>query len=126
MDNEILPIKTISLAQEISDMEIRDYTMADWKYEKLKEQIQEFQKNLPDTVDVCIKLASFGQSILMIVEEIGFQNPDLLYFYGTVNGNEAQLIQHISQLNFLLMTQPKAEPQARPRRIGFYANEDGE
>lgn len=46
----------------------------------------------------------------MIVDEIGYQNPDLLFFYGIVNRNEAQLIQYISQLNFLLMTQPKPEP----------------
>lgn len=62
----------------------------------------------------------------MIVDEIGYQNPDLLYFYGTVNGNEAQLIQHISQLNFLLMTQPKPEPQAKPRRIGFATDDEEE
>ena len=30
----------------------RDYSMADWKYEKLKEQIEEFQENLPESVDV--------------------------------------------------------------------------
>ena len=113
------------MAKELTAMNIgRDYSMADWKYEKLKEQIEEFQENLPDTVDVCIQLASFGQSILMIVDEIGYQNPDLLYFFGTVNGNEAQLIQHISQLNFLLMAQPKPELQAKPRRIGFYTEEE--
>ena len=104
----------------------RDYTMADWKYEKLKEQIEELQENLPDTVDVCIQLASFGESILMIVDDIGYQNPDLLYFYGTVNGNEAQLIQHISQLNFLLVTQPKPEPQAKPKRIGFAIDDEAD
>ena len=32
----------------------RDYTLADWKYEKLKEQIEEFQADLTDDVDVCI------------------------------------------------------------------------
>lgn len=128
MDNSFVPINTsLSIAQELSSMNIgRDYSMADWKYEKLKEQIEEFQENLPESVDVYVQLASFGQSILMIVDEIGYQNPDLLYFYGTVNGNDAQLIQHISQLNFLLMTQPKPEPKARPRRIGFHTGEDEE
>lgn len=128
MGNDFLSINTsLKMAQELAAMDIgRDYTMADWKYEKLKEQIEEFQENLPDAVDVCIQLASFGESILMIVDEIGYQNPDLLYFYGTVNGNEAQLIQQISQLNFLLMTQPKPEPQARPRRIGFATDDEKE
>ncbi|MCI8513105.1 MAG: hypothetical protein HFI93_00520 [Lachnospiraceae bacterium] len=125
MDNEFIQVNTMNMVQGLAAMDIgRDYTMADWMYEKLKEQIVEFQANLPDTVDVWVQLASFGQSVLMVVDEIGFQNPDMLYFYGTVNGNEAQLIQHTSQLNFLLMTQPKSEPQVKPRRIGFCADDE--
>ena len=128
MDNDFVPINTsLNMAHELATMGIgRDYSMADWKYEKLKEQIEEFQENLLDNVDVCIQLASFGQTVLMIVDEIGYQNPDLLFFYGTVNGNEAELIQHVSQLSFLLMTQPKPEPQAKPRRIGFITDEEVE
>ena len=109
-----------------SSLEIRDYNMADWKYEKIKEQIEEFQSDLSDDVDVCVALSSFGSSMLMQVTEIGYQNPDMLYFYGYVNGHEAQLIQHVSQLNFLLMTVKKEDPKSAPRRIGFGANEDDE
>lgn len=128
MGNDLLQINTsLNMARELAESDFdRDYRMADWKYEKFKEQIAEFQENLPDTVDVCIQLASFGEPIVMIVDEIGYQNPDLLYFYGTVNVNEAHLIQHLSQLNFLLMTQPKPEPQAKPRHIGFTAGEENE
>lgn len=96
---------------------IRDYHMADWKYEKLEEQIKEFQDGLSEEYDVCIQLASFGQSVIMAVDMIGYQNPDLLYFYGTVNGKDAKLIQHQSQLNFLLLAVPKQGE--KPRRIGF-------
>ena len=104
-----------------SNLSLRNCSLADWQYEKIKEQIIEFQNDLSDNVDVCIQIASFGVSILMLVDEIGFQNPDLLYFYGTVNGNKAQLIQHVSQLNFLLMTKhkPETESESHPRRIGF-------
>ena len=49
-----------------------------------------------DTIDVCVQLTLFGTSILMYVDFIGYQNPNMLYFYGIINGNEAQLIQHIS------------------------------
>ena len=55
----------------------------------------------------------------MFVDDIGYQNPDIMYFYGTVNGNQAQLIQHVSQLNFMLMAVPKDLPERKPRRIGF-------
>ena len=110
------------LASHIGD--IRDYNMADWKYEKLKEEIEEFQSGLSDDVDVCVQLASFGTSILMQVTDIGYQNPDILYFWGYVNGNEAQLIQHMSQLNFLLMAVKKENPEDEPKRIGFIVDEE--
>lgn len=102
----------------------RDYNHADWKYEKLMEEIEAFQSNLSDEYDVCAQLAAFGTSILMYVTDIGYQNPDILYFYGSVNGNEAQLIQHMSQLNFLLMAIKKEEPDRPPRRIGFFTDDE--
>lgn len=123
MDNGITTLHALNIARSINSISARDYKMADWKYEKIMEQISEFQDNLPDTVDVCVRLACFGQSVVMAVNEIGYQNPDMLYFYGTVDGMEAQLIQHISQLNFLLIAKPKTEPTAKPRRIGFVIDE---
>lgn len=101
-----------------------DYTTADKKYAILKREIQEFQENLSDDLDVCVELASFGTSIVMQVIDIGYQNPDILYFWGYVNGNKAQLIQHISQLNFLLMAVPTENPHEEPRRIGFVVEDD--
>lgn len=112
--------------EEEREMEIdipRNYSMADWKYEKIKEQIEAFQKELSEDVDVCVALASFGTNMIMQVTDIGYQNPDMLYFYGYINGRDAQLIQHISQLNFALMTVKKEEPERPPRRIGFQGDD---
>ncbi len=102
----------------------RNYNLADWKYEKLKEQIEAFQADLSDELDVCVALASFGTSMVMQVTDIGYQNPDMLYFYGYINGNQTQLIQHVSQLNFVLMAVKKEEPERPPRRIGFVPDEE--
>ncbi len=102
----------------------RNYNLADWKYEKLQEQIEAFQAKLTDEMDVCVALASFGTSMIMQVTDIGYQNPDMLYFYGYINGNQTQLIQHISQLNFVLMAIKKEEPNRPPRRIGFVFNDE--
>lgn len=102
----------------------RNYNLADWKYEKLQEQIKSFQADLSDEFDVCIALASFGTSMIMQVTDIGYQNPDMLYFYGYINGNQTQLIQHISQLNFVLMAVKKEEPARPPRRIGFVSDDE--
>lgn len=117
------PHLSAEIAERIEMIETRDYSAADWKYEKLKEQIAEFQNGLSDDVDVSIALASFGTSMIMEVTDIGYQNPDILYFYGYINGNQAQLIQHTSQLNFVLMTIKKEEPKRPPRRIGFITDE---
>ena len=110
-------------ADYIKSFHIRDYKLADWKYEKIVEQIQEFQEGLSESVDVLVQLSSFGSG-LMLVEEIGFQNPDLLYFYGTVSGNKAQLIQHMTQLNFMLLAIPRKDGSEKPHRIGFHSRKD--
>lgn len=106
-------------ADFIKSMQIRNYNLADWKYEKIVEQIQEFQQGLSESVDILVQLSPFGSG-LMLVENIGFQNPDLLYFYGTISGNKAQLIQHMSQLNFMLLSIPWKEGSEKPHRIGFH------
>lgn len=97
----------------------RNYQLADWKYEKIAEQIEKYQNTLDNDHEIGLLLTSFGTSILMQVTEIGFQNPDLIYFYGYVDGKKAQLIQHSSQLNFLLTSVEKADKSKPPKRIGF-------
>lgn len=104
---------------------IRNYAYADWKYEKIVEQIKDFQDSLDSEHEVALLLASFGSTVTMVVTDVGYQNPDLLYFYGTVGGKEAQLIQHTSQLNFLLTSVERADKSKPARRIGF-STIDGE
>lgn len=98
---------------------LKDPNLADYSYEIIMKKIQEFESNLDDEHEVGLKLASFGQSITMSVFDIGYANPSTLIFYGTVGGQEATLIQHMSQLNFLLMSVPKADPEKPAHRIGF-------
>ena len=81
MDNFLTPIS------------IRDYNHADWKYEKILEQIHDFEATLDDDHEIALRLTSFGTSVTMIVTSLGYQNPDILYFYGLVNGKKSQLIQ---------------------------------
>lgn len=99
--------------------EIRDYNLADYTYEVIMERIKEFESGLDCDHEVGLKLASFGQSITMAVTDIGYSNPSTLVFYGLVNGQNATLIQHMSQLNFLLFASKKSDPEKPARRIGF-------
>lgn len=100
-------------------VQLRDYTLADWKYEKIMEQIHDFEETLDAEHEIALRLASFGSSITMIVTEIGYQNPDILYFYGFVDGKYSKLIQHSSQLNFLITSIEREDKTKPARRIGF-------
>ena len=97
----------------------KEYQYADYQHECIKEEIESFQNGLDDEHEIAIQLASFGQSILMLVSDIGYVNPNLMLFYGTVNGRPSKLIQHVNQLNFMLQAIPKEDPNKPARRIGF-------
>lgn len=85
----------------------------------IQKQITDFESNLGDDYDLGAWLASFGNQILIIVEEIQFSEPTLVIFNGRDNlNNKLQLIQHASQLNLLLNAVKKTTDEPR-RPIGF-------
>ena len=94
---------------------------ADEAISTIFEHIKESEDGLDEDHEVALKLASFGQAVTLYVSEIGYSNPSTLVFRGYVNGNPATLLQHLTQLNFLLLAVPKSEPDKPPRRIGFVA-----
>lgn len=96
---------------------------ADEQFKILKRYIQEFEHSLDAEHEVGIKMTNFGQTVLMHVQQITYENPVLMVFKGYVNGREATLIQHINQLNFML-TSVEKEPDRPKRRIGFATNQN--
>lgn len=97
----------------------RNALLADYQYEVICNSIREFEKELDNNHEIAFKLTSFGQSILLNVTKIAYSNPSIIQFYGYVDGNYAELIQHVTQLNFLIMAVKKDDPNRKPRRIGF-------
>ncbi len=88
-------------------------------YERLAEYIIEFEENLEEDKEVGVKLVNFGETITIHVEDIGYYNPRLICFYGTdASGQKVQLIQHVNQLNFLIIALKREEKKERPR-VGF-------
>ncbi len=80
--------------------------------------IEAFENGLDDEHEIGIRLASFGGVVVFHAEKIGFFKPNVITFYGiTDEGEKVQLIQHVSQLNFLLKAVKKLED--KPCRIGF-------
>ena len=94
---------------------------ADEQFEILKRYIQEYERSLDAEHEVCIMMTNFGQSVLMRVTQVTYEDPVLMVFRGYVNGREATLIQHINQLNFMLTT-AEIEPDRPKRQIGFTSN----
>ena len=99
------------------------YSYSDTQVEIIKDYILEFQKSLDPDRDVALLLTHFGNSILMEVTHIGYEESVLVVFKGLVNGRPSTLIQHVSQLNFLLTSVPK-DPELPRRQIGFTLPQD--
>jgi hypothetical protein len=101
--------------------ELVNYNDAQWQFKAICEQMKKFQDELDDDHEIALKLTSFGQSITMNVTDIDYEDPCLIYYYGYVGEKYSQLIQHVSQINFLMMAVPKADPSKAARRvtIGF-------
>ena len=112
-------IREAEMQAKTSFLSARDYSAADYSYEIIMNYIKKFEETLDAEHEVSVMLASFGQNVTMAVTNIGYVNPNILTFHGYIGDQPATLIQHMSQLNFLLLAAKKADPQKPPRRIGF-------
>jgi len=94
------------------------HMFVDDQFEIIRKYIQEFEKTLDAEHEVGVMMTNFGQSIIMQVTEITYEEPVLLIFRGYVNGKMSVLIQHMNQLNFLLTSLDKVTEEPK-RQIGF-------
>lgn len=87
---------------------------------KLLAQIYKFDQKLNTDQEVGVKLVSFGQTITFHVTDVGCYDPSLVLFFGcTDDGHRIELIQHVSQISFVLIAVPKLHPEEPKRKIGF-------
>lgn len=101
---------------------LASYQYADYQLELLEAQIRKFEETLDDESQIALSISNFGASLKLYVVSVDCGNPNLLYFYGYLEGKKSQwceLIQHVSQLNFLITAVPKMEPEKPRRPIGF-------
>lgn len=91
---------------------------AKWAYERLVRSINDFEERLDDEHEIGGRLVNFGTHLTFHIEDLGYWGPDFVKFYGSNDeGQPLELIQHISQVNVLLVALKNAENE--PRRIGF-------
>jgi Family of unknown function (DUF6173) len=102
-----------------------DGNLASGFYDRLVEWITAFQDELDSETEVGVRLVSFGQSLTFHLRDMSWYNPSLIRFDGVdPEGQEVQLIQHVSQISVLLMRVPKLSAEAK--RIGFHVEDDGD
>jgi hypothetical protein len=86
---------------------------------RLEAQIKAFDESLDQDHEVGVRLVTFGQAITFHVSDLGYHNPSLIFFYGETDGQKVQLIQHVSQISFVLLAMRKPDPEKPRRPFGF-------
>ena len=100
--------------------EIEEMSTAESVAKNLYQEIIKYQESLPESDDVALRVVQFNQSVTIFVDSIGYIGYNLISFSGTdSSGKPQELIQHVSQLNFLLTVVPKPTPEAPKRVVGF-------
>ena len=100
--------------------ELQSANLANEFADKLLDRMNSFDKDLDLEYEVGMKLVSFGQTITFHVSNIGYYNPSLIIFYGfTEDGNKVEYVQHVTQINFLLLALPRLKPDAPKQKIGL-------
>lgn len=82
--------------------------------------INDFHRSLEDDYEVGGQLASFGKNIEFHFTDIGYWDPSLISFIGVLeDGSPVELVQHVSQINILLIRKKRLSPEQPKRPIGF-------
>lgn len=107
-----------------TDFKFTNPLFASESHDVLLKVIKDFEDDLDNEHEVGIRLVTFGNNTVFHVDYIGYYNPTLVVFYGTLDdGTSVQLVQHVSQLNILLVAAKRLDPSKPKKRIGFSQEE---
>jgi uncharacterized protein DUF6173 len=113
------PVEKTPLPAGIMKKPMAQKSPAEWAYERIVLYIRKFEEQLDSDQEVGMGFVGGDMGTLRI-QGMGFFAPDLITFYGAdQNGAKTQLVQHVSQLNVMLVAAPKEDAKSAPRRIGF-------
>jgi hypothetical protein len=118
--NPIDPLQGLISAANISipPLPVSAMNPAKWVYERIVLSIKEFEEGLDQEHEIGARLVTFGPDLTFHIDDVGYWGPDIIIFHGVdKNNRKVQLLQHITQLNVLLIALDKK--QERARRIGF-------
>lgn len=123
-DPDCANVKDQKLPKAVTDTPVSKKSPAQWAYERVVLYLKNFEEQLDGDHEVAIGFVGANASVLRI-EGMGYFDPDIVTFYGSdPSGGRTQLVQHVSQLNVMLRTLPKAVEQEPAVRIGFQLAQD--
>lgn len=92
---------------------------------RIAAQVADFESGLDASSEVAAVLASFGQAITIHVTAFVAMEPSLIVVQGrTPQGEPVRLVQHLTQISFLLVSATKLDPESPRRQIGFHTGAD--
>lgn len=87
-------------------------------FKHLQQEIADFERSMGAGEEIGLRLANFGASAELHIRSVRHQDPNLIKWSGVdLDGNNTVLVQHISQLNFLLIAMKPIGQ--KPFRLGF-------
>lgn len=127
-DALITPINQLVLAANTpaGNVITADADLASEFLKRLLQVMSDFEDRLDQEHDIGIRLVSFGQSAVIHVNALGYINPNLIRFYGTLeDGSTVELVQHVSQVSFLLVEIRRQNPEEpKQKKFGFITLEE--
>jgi hypothetical protein len=94
-------------------------------YKRVVLLINQFESELPDDMQAGGRLVTSG-NITFGIQDVGYWDPNMIVFYGELSdGSKVELVQHLSQLNLLLVAVPRMDDPTVPRRIIGFNTKDG-
>lgn len=83
--------------------------------------VNAYNRTLNHDQEVGLMLTSFGQTVTVNITRIGYVGTKLILFSGFLTSNNApvELLQHVTQLNFLLVSLRRENSQEEKKHIGF-------
>lgn len=91
-------------------------------YGQISRAVKVFEGQLDNEHEVGVRLVNFGQAIQFHVTEISYEDPSLIAFNGFLDdGSPVKLIQHTSQISFLLIKMKRLKPEEPKKPIGFHS-----
>ena len=93
-------------------------------YRRIVALINNFESDMPDDIQAGGRLVSAG-NITFSIQDVGFWDPNMIVFYGELSdGSHVELVQHLSQLNLLLVAVKRTDDTDKPRRIIGFTTKD--